>query len=105
MNLDAQIGRMSPDTIMCNSKLNSMKRFISTKFFLTLQDASPKSINIDAQVLDNEYDEFVILLFMGTALSSDRAAYRNSLIYTHAELVGLAGVSGKKQGNRSLQSP
>ena len=76
-----------------------MKRFIKTKFFLALQESSQKGIEIDTQVLESGYDEFVMLLFSDTALSSGRAAYRNSLVYTRAELAGLTGVSGKKCGN------
>lgn len=73
-----------------------MKRFISTKFFLTLQEASQKGIDMDTQVLDNAYDEFVILLFSEGTASTDRVAYHNMLVYTRVELAGLTGVSGKK---------
>jgi hypothetical protein len=57
-----------------------MKRFISTKFFLLLQDASQKSIDVDAKVLANGYDEFVLLLFSEGAASTDRVAYHNMKI-------------------------
>jgi hypothetical protein len=73
-----------------------MKRFISTKFFLLLQDASQKSIDMDAQVLANGYDEFVLLLFSEVTASTDRVAYHNMLVYTCVELASLTGVSGKK---------
>jgi hypothetical protein len=56
-----------------------MKKIISTRFLLSLQDASQKGIDKDAKVLEDEYDEFVILLLTDSALSSDMTAYRNSL--------------------------
>jgi hypothetical protein len=38
-----------------------MKRFIKTKFFLAVRDASSPGIN--AQVMEKEYDRFVKFLF------------------------------------------
>jgi hypothetical protein len=73
-----------------------MKRFISTKFFLTLQEASHKSIDTDVQVLEKGYEEFVMLLFSQHAALSDKAAYYHSLAYTRVELAGLTEVSGEK---------
>jgi hypothetical protein len=66
-----------------------MKRFISTEFFRLLQEASKQSIDKDAQVFENEYERFVMLLFSEGAASTDRAAYYNTLVYTRAELAGL----------------
>ncbi|MDR0699078.1 MAG: hypothetical protein LBG28_07685 [Tannerella sp.] len=80
-----------------------MKRFISTKLFLALQEASQKNIEIDVQVLENSYDEFVNRLFKDCT-AENRSAYRNSLVYTHAELASLTGVSEKKCPNLSWQS-
>jgi hypothetical protein len=79
-----------------------MKRFIKTKFFLLMKESSQAQMGMDTQVLNNEYDKFAMLLFTDTTLSSDKVAYRNSLVYTNAELVGLTEVSGKKCGNFSL---
>jgi hypothetical protein len=73
-----------------------MKQFISTKFFLSLQESSQKGIDVDTKVLANEYDKFVLLLFSESAASTDRVAYHNMLVYTRVELVNLTGVSGKK---------
>jgi hypothetical protein len=73
-----------------------MKQFISTKFFLSLQDASQKGIDINTQVLKTGYDEFVMLLFSEGAASTDRIAYHNLLVYNRVELASLTGVSGKK---------
>ena len=73
-----------------------MKRFISTKFFLALQEASQKGIDIDTQVLENGYEEFVLLLFLQHAALQDKAAYYHSLVYTRVELVHRTKVSGKK---------
>jgi hypothetical protein len=81
-----------------------VKRFTTTKFVLALKDAFQKGNDVDTQVMEKEYDKFALLLLTDTVLSLDRAAYRNSLIYTRAELAGLAGVSGKKCGNLSSQS-
>jgi hypothetical protein len=81
-----------------------MKRFISTKLFLVLREASQKGIGIDTQVLENGYDEFAILLFTECAALTDKTAYYNSLVYTRAELAGLTEVSGKKCGNMFKES-
>ena len=72
-----------------------MKRFISMKLFHALQEASQKSIDLDARILENKYDEFAMLVFSGNAVSN-RAAYRNALVYTRVELGCLTGVPGKK---------
>jgi hypothetical protein len=73
-----------------------MKQFNSTKLFLTLREASQNGIDIDAQVLESEYDEFVISVFSENAAFTDQTAYRNALVYTRVELSSLTGVSGKK---------
>jgi hypothetical protein len=62
-----------------------MKHFLGTKFFLALQEASQKGIDIEAQVLENEYDEFVLFIFHENAVAPDKAAYHNTLVYTCAE--------------------
>lgn len=81
-----------------------MKRFISTKFFQALQEASQNGIEVDTEVLKDEYDSFAMLLFCESAAPADRMAYRNSLVYTRVELESLAEVSGKKCGSLSPQS-
>jgi hypothetical protein len=81
-----------------------MKQFTTTKFVLALKDAFQKGNDVNTQVMEKEYDKFAILLLTDTALSNDRAAYRNALIYTRAELTSLAEVSKKKYGNLSQQS-
>ncbi|MDR2914766.1 MAG: hypothetical protein LBV74_08040 [Tannerella sp.] len=73
-----------------------MKRFISTKFFLTLQEASQKGIEVDAEVLKNGYDEFVLLLFSECTALNNKTVHYNALVYTRTELSALTGVSGKK---------
>jgi hypothetical protein len=72
-----------------------MKQFISTKLFLALQEASQKDIDIEVQVLESSYDEFVSLLFKDCS-AVDKSVYHNILVYTHVELANLTGVSGKK---------
>jgi hypothetical protein len=81
-----------------------IKQFTETKFIRTLQDASQNGIDIDAQVLDNEYDEFVLPVFHESAASTDRAAYLNTLAYTREKLGSLTEVSGKKCGNLCQKS-
>ncbi|GHU83262.1 hypothetical protein FACS189415_5220 [Bacteroidia bacterium] len=80
------------------------KQFLSTKLFLLLQEASQEGIDVDAQVLQNGYDEFALLVFSEDAASTGRAAFRNTLAYTRVELKSLSEVSGKKCGNFSFQS-
>ena len=78
-----------------------MKRFISTKFFLILQEASQKGTEINTQVLKNEYDKFVMYVFSEGTTSIDKPAYHNALVYTRVELSNLTRVSGEKCGNLS----
>jgi hypothetical protein len=40
------------------------RNFISTKLFLTLQEASKKGIDMDTKVLRNGYGEFVKYVFL-----------------------------------------
>jgi hypothetical protein len=80
-----------------------MKQFISTKFFRVLQEISQTGINMDTQILQNSYDEFVILLFQGIASPHNKAMYHSTLVYTRVELAGLTEVSGKKCSNLSAQ--
>jgi hypothetical protein len=72
-----------------------MNRFISTKLFLALQEASQKGIDRDAKVLKNGYDEFVMSIFQGRTAFTDKAAYHDVLVYTRVELATLSEVSGK----------
>jgi len=66
-----------------------MKRFISTKFFRILQEASQKSIIVDADVLKNEYDEFATFIFAEFSNLQDLTAFNNALIFTISELKGM----------------
>ena len=81
-----------------------MKRFISTKLFLALQEASQKDIDTDAKVLQNGYDEFVKSVFQGKTIYTDKSAYHDALVYTRVELATLPKISGKKCGCLSAQS-
>jgi hypothetical protein len=81
-----------------------MKKFISTEFFLALQEASQKGIDKDAKVLQNGYDEFVESVFRGRTAFTDKTAYHDALVYTRVELATLPEVSGKKYGVLSAQS-
>jgi hypothetical protein len=76
-----------------------MKRFTETPFFLLI-----KGNENSPSLLKREYEKFARRLLTDTALSSDRATYRNSLVYTSAELENLTGVSGKKCRNLSAKS-
>lgn len=61
------------------------KKIISTKLFLSLREALQKGIDIDAQVLESEYDEFAGLLFSETSLSQDKAKTLFIFHYTRVE--------------------
>jgi hypothetical protein len=82
-----------------------MKRFLKTRLFLLLQEASQRGIDADAQVLDNEYDEFALLLFTENVAFKSKVTYCNTLIYTSIEFENLTLVSGKKCNNLSAKSP
>ena len=82
-----------------------MKELISTKFFLTLQEASQTGIDTNADKLQNEYDDFADLIFsVGTTChecmqsehAENRVVCHNMLVYTRVELSGLKRLSGKK---------
>jgi hypothetical protein len=81
-----------------------MKRFIETKLFLALQEASQRGIDKDAKVLQNCYDGFVKSVFRGRTAFTDKSAYHDALVYTCVELTTLPEVSGKKCGNLFAQS-
>ena len=66
-----------------------MKKFISTKLFLALQEASQTGIDGDANILKSSYDEFAILIFSDGVAFADKTAYHNTLVYTRVELAGL----------------
>ena len=78
-----------------------MKRFIETKFFLTLQEALQKDVKIDTEVLKNRYDKFAMFLLSEGSASADKAAYHNALAYTRVELACLTKGAGKKYRNLS----
>jgi hypothetical protein len=79
-----------------------MKRFVKTSFFNTLKETSQKGIYTDAKLLENGYDRFAMLLLSEGAAATDRAAYRDTLVYTRTELSSLTGIPKKKCGNYSL---
>jgi hypothetical protein len=81
-----------------------MKRFIETKLFLALQEASQNGIDKDVKALKNGYDEFVKSVFQGRTAFTDKSAHHDALVYTCVELATLPEVSGKKCGNLSAQS-
>ncbi|MDR1221253.1 MAG: hypothetical protein LBL07_00015 [Tannerella sp.] len=87
-----------------NNDFEQLQRYCSTRFFCLLQDASQKGINMDAKVLQNGYDEFVVSVFQGKTAFTDKAAYHDALVYTRVELATLPDVSGKKYGSLSAQS-
>jgi hypothetical protein len=81
-----------------------MNKFISTKLFLALQEASQKGIDMDAVVLQNGYDDFVESVFQGRTAFTGKSAHHDALVYTYVELATLPEVSGKKCGDLSAQS-
>jgi hypothetical protein len=52
------------------------KKSISTKFYFLLQEASQKGTDIDIQVLQSKYDEFVMLVYQEDAAAIDRKPAR-----------------------------
>ena len=81
-----------------NQIIKKMKRFISTKFLRTLQEALLKNVNVDTDVIKNEYVEFAAFVFSEFSNLSDRTAYRNALAYTLSELKGMAKQVSHKDG-------
>lgn len=81
-----------------------MKRFISTEFFLALQDTSQKSIETDVQMLQNNYEEFAAILLAESNTPENKSSIHNALVYTRIELLGLTGMSGEKKCRLSPQS-
>jgi predicted GTPase len=76
-----------------------MERFTKTKFFLSLKESK----NIQSSSLNDEYDEFVSLLFAGN-VGIGKEAYHNALVYTSVELISLTQVSEKKCSKVSSKS-
>ncbi|KAA6325836.1 hypothetical protein EZS27_024989 [termite gut metagenome] len=64
-----------------------MKRFIETKFFLLMQDASKTSS--DTQRLAKAYDDFAGVLFAECLATIDGTALYHALCYTHVEMKSL----------------
>jgi hypothetical protein len=87
-----------------NNDFEQLQCYCSARFFRLLQEASQKGINMDAKVLQNGYDEFVMSVFQDKTAFCDKAAYHDALVYTRVELATLLGVSGKKYGSLSSQS-
>ena len=74
-----------------------MKQLVSTKLVRTLQTASQNGANIDAHTLENDYDDFVKIVFAENADTIDKSAFRQMLVYTRVELLGFTEVSEKKR--------
>ena len=72
-----------------------MNQFISTHFFFSLKKALQMDIDIDIQVLENNYEEFAASLFLEST-ATDKATYHNILTYTLVELANIAEVLKKK---------
>ena len=72
-----------------------MKQLVSTKFVRSLRTALQTGANIDAHTLENDYDDFVKIVFAESA--DDKTAFRQMLVYTRVELLGLTVVSEKKR--------
>ena len=90
---------------------NQMKELTTSKFFRTLQETSQSGIDKNADLLQNEYEDFADMIFsVGSnceqCLQRERADNRvichNMLVYTHVELNGLKRVSGKNPKTSSF---
>jgi len=67
-----------------------MKRFTTTKFFLTQQEVLQKGTVIDIHVLKTAYEEFAEFIFSECSNTQNLMAYRNALAYTLSELKGMS---------------
>jgi hypothetical protein len=74
-----------------------MKKLVTTKFFLLLKEASQKGNAVDTHVLENCYEEFVMLLFSLSAALTSKAAFHNTLDYTRVELTSFTEEVSKKK--------
>jgi hypothetical protein len=74
-----------------------MKEIVSTKFFLTMQEASQAGISVDTHVLRNCHDEFVRLLFSVNAVFKCKTAFLDTLDYTRVEMKSLTERVSKKK--------
>jgi hypothetical protein len=70
-------------------KTGQMKQFISTKFFLLLQEVSQNGTEVDAKVLEHKYEAFAYLLFSKTTLSLNKMVFNNTLCYVRVEFASL----------------
>jgi hypothetical protein len=66
-----------------------MKQFISTKFFLLLQEASQNRTEVEAKVLELEYEVFAYFLFNEAVLSPDKVVFHDTLCYMYVEFANL----------------
>jgi hypothetical protein len=71
-----------------------MIELTSTKFFLTLQEASQTGIDADGDVLKTEYGEFATLVFSKGLPVEDSMADRAALVYTRVELSSFSSFTG-----------
>jgi hypothetical protein len=81
-----------------------MKELVSTEFFHTLQEASQTGIDKNADILQNEYDDFANIIFsvgttchecMKSEKTDNRVVCHSMLVYTRVELSGLKILSKK----------
>ena len=67
---------------------------MTAKFILAIRDALLSGA--DTRVLENLYDEFVMLLFSENVALTDKTACHNTLTYTREELLSPREISKKK---------
>ena len=79
-----------------------MKKFISTRFILTLQETSQTGIEVNTPEMTSEYDTFATLIFLESDNFPSRTKYREALVYTLSELAGLAKYFQKKRPQNLL---
>jgi hypothetical protein len=80
-----------------------MKRFILTKLFPLLMEASKTGIDARPEALEDAYEKFAGQLFPENMANTDSEMYRRALVYTRAELAGMTKVAGKKCRDLSPQ--
>jgi hypothetical protein len=70
-----------------------MEKLTSTQFFRMVRESAQNGIELDAQEIKREYDNFAGILFAEDDPVGGKDQYRNELVYTRTELLGLTGVS------------
>jgi len=75
-----------------------MRRLVTTKFFLALQENVQKDTSIDNRELNGMYDEFAAFVFSESSNSKDRTTYHHALVFTLSVLAEMEKQIPQKNG-------